>query len=105
MLKMIAVLGVFAAFAGSAAAEEPVRIFQKGKTFHPDHVEIAVGTTVYIENDDRVLHHVYIEHPNLNFDSGEQPPGRRVEITFDKPGTYHVGCDIHPKMHLEIVVR
>lgn len=91
--------------AGQALAEEPVHISQKGKKFFPNEITIEAGTTIFIENDDRVLHHAYVESENFNFDSGEQPPGHRISITFDKPGTYVVGCDIHPKMKLTVTVR
>ena len=90
--------------AGALAADPPT-ISQKGKTFSPDQVEIAVGGSVIIDNDDRTIHHVYIESSEFNFDSGEQVPGHKVRITFPKTGTFEVKCDIHPKMLLRVVVK
>ena len=89
----------------SALAEGPVVVSQKGKVFTPGEITIPVGATVRIMNDDRVLHHVYIESPEFNFDSGEQPPGRSVDIKFAKDGTFAVRCDIHPKMLMKVHVR
>jgi plastocyanin len=98
-------ISVFFALAGHALAAEPVIISQKGKTFYPSEIAIGVGDSIVIKNDDRVLHHVYVESPGFNFDSGEQPPGRRVPITFGRPGKFDVRCDIHPKMRLRVVVK
>jgi plastocyanin len=80
-------------------------ISQQGKVFSPGEVTIATGSVLRIANDDEVLHHVYIESPTLNFDSGEQEPGRTVAIRFDRPGTYVAKCAIHPKMHLNVIVQ
>jgi len=96
---------VFLISAGFARAAEPVVISQKGKTFSPGEISIHVGDEVVFENDDRVLHHVYIESPEFNYDSGEQPPGRRVSVTFSRRGSFDVRCDIHPKMLLRVEVK
>ena len=90
---------------GIAAAASPLVISQKGKTFRPGSVEVAAGDVVVIDNDDRVLHHVYVEAPGFQFDSGEQPPGKRVSIRFTARGTFEVACEIHPKMKLTVNVR
>lgn len=94
-----------ATVAVAAFAAAPLVISQKGKVFSPGLITVPVGTTVRILNDDRVLHHVYVESPKLNYDSGEQQPGETVEITFAADGTFAVRCDIHPKMLLTVVVR
>lgn len=90
---------------GEARAESPLIISQKGKIFSPAEITVAPGTAVEIKNDDRVLHHIYIEQPDFNFDSGEQPPGKIVTIVFAKDGTFAVRCDIHPKMLLTVHVK
>lgn len=89
-----------AAFAATGAV-----ISQRGKVFSPGEITIPAGSVLRVANDDEVLHHVYIESPNLNFDSGEQEPGRTIEIRFDTPGTYIAKCAIHPKMHLKVIVQ
>ena len=87
-----------------AVAEDFV-VSQKGRVFEPGELHIKAGDTVHIENDDAVLHHVYIESPTMEFDSGEQPPGRRVSIKFPRAGVFDVQCDIHPKMLLKVTVE
>lgn len=106
--KLAATTAVFSALATlavAAFAAGPIVISQKGKVFAPGRIAVQAGTTVRILNDDRVLHHVYIESPDFNYDSGEQQPGETVEITFAEDGTFAVRCDIHPKMLLTVVVR
>ena len=89
----------------SVLANVPIVVSQKGKVFTPGEITVPVGTSVRINNDDRVLHHVYIESPVFEFDSGEQPPGRSVEIKFARDGTFAVRCDIHPKMLMTVHVK
>lgn len=90
----------FGAFAATGLV-----VSQKGKVFNPNKITLKVGQVLRIANDDRVLHHVYIESDSFNFDSGEQPPGRTVEIQFDSSGTFEVLCAIHPKMRLVVTVE
>ena len=80
-------------------------ISQVGKTFTPGEITIARGAVLRIANDDRVLHHVYVESEAFNFDSGEQPPGKTVELRFPSDGRFDVLCAIHPKMKLTVNVR
>jgi len=105
MLKLSCVSLASLIVSVSVPASEPIVISQKGKVFSPGEISIRVGTVVRIDNDDRVLHHVYIESPAFEFDSGEQPPGKNVEIKFGKDGTFEVRCDIHPKMLMKVHVK
>lgn len=86
------------------AAAETVEVSQKGRRFLPDSVELKVGDTLKVHNDDEFLHHVYVASPDFNFDSEEQPPGNNVEIKFTHAGEYNVQCRIHPKMKLAVHV-
>jgi plastocyanin len=90
---------------GAAAAAEMKRISQKGKVFFPDAVQMTTADTLRIVNDDAFMHHVYVKHPNLTFDSGGRRPGEPVDIQFGKPGSYEVLCEIHPKMRLLVEVK
>jgi plastocyanin len=85
------------------AATVPV-ISQRGRVFEPREISVPVGAVVRVDNDDDVLHHVYVESSNFNFDSGEQPPGKQVAIRFTERGTFDVQCEIHPKMRLRVRV-
>lgn len=88
-----------------AAAAEVKLVSQKGKVFHPETVAMSPADTLRIANDDGFLHHVYVDHPNLRFDSAGRKPGETVDIQFPRPGTYEVLCEIHPKMKLVVEVR
>jgi plastocyanin len=84
----------------------PYAISQKGRQFHPGEISIKRGETLQIMNDDGdLLHHAYIDSPKFAFDSGDQQPGSRTDITFPTPGDFEVLCAIHPKMRLVVHVN
>jgi plastocyanin len=84
----------------------PYGISQKGRQFHPGEISIKRGETLQIVNDDGdLLHHAYIDSPKFAFDSGDQQPGSRTEITFPTTGDFEVLCAIHPKMRLVVHVN
>jgi plastocyanin len=85
-------------------AADALFVSQHGRKFTPDMLRIVPGATVRIANDDRVTHHVYIDQPEMKFDSGEQSVGNEVAILFDKQGRFAVRCAIHPTMHLDVTV-
>jgi len=88
-----------------AVADDSPTVSQFSRQFSPAKLTIAHGTTVHIVNDDNVTHHVYVDAPGLQFDSGEQPVGKTVDLTFDRPGSYTVLCAIHPTMRLRVTVE
>jgi plastocyanin len=84
----------------------PYAISQKGRQFHPGEISIKRGETLQIVNDDGdLLHHAYIDSPKFAFDSGDQQPGSRTDITIPMPGDFEVLCAIHPKMRLVVHVN
>ncbi|HEX4194392.1 MAG TPA: plastocyanin/azurin family copper-binding protein [Stellaceae bacterium] len=87
-----------------AAADSPV-VSQAHRRFVPGELTIAAGTVVHFVNDDNVTHHVYVDAPDMQFDSGEEPIGKSVDLSFPKPGSFTVLCAIHPTMHLKVTVR
>lgn len=92
--------------AAFAVAAPQVVISQKGREFRPGEVSIARGATVQIMNDDGdLLHHAYIDSPSFSFDSGDQQPGSKTNITFTHIGDFAVRCAIHPKMKLLVHVK
>jgi plastocyanin len=81
-------------------------ISQKGREFHPGEISIKRGETIEIVNDDGdLLHHAYIDAPGFTFDSGDQEPGSKTDVTFAKTGDFDVLCAIHPKMKLTVHVK
>jgi plastocyanin len=84
----------------------PQMISQKGREFHPGQVTIKRGDTVQIVNDDAdLIHHAYVDSATFSFDSGDQEPGSKTNITFPVTGDFDVLCAIHPKMRLTVHVR
>ena len=89
---------------GSAASQYMVS--QKGREFHPGDLSLKRGETITIVNDDADLrHHAYIDSDKFRFDSGDQEPGSKTNITFPVAGTFDVLCAIHPKMKLTVHVQ
>jgi plastocyanin len=81
-------------------------ISQKGREFHPGDIAIKRGETIEIVNDDGdLLHHAYVDSPKFSFDSGDQEPGSKTDITFPVAGDFDVLCAIHPKMRLAVHVK
>jgi plastocyanin len=101
--SLVAMVVLTAVSAASLAADTAM-VSQRGRKFTPDTLRITPGTMVRIANDDRVTHHVYVDQPDMKFDSGEQSVGNEVTLRFDHEGTFAVRCAIHPTMHLDITV-
>jgi plastocyanin len=81
-------------------------ISQKGREFHPGEIAIKRGETIQVVNDDGdLLHHAYVDSPKFSFDSGDQEPGSKTDITFPVAGDFDVLCAIHPKMRLAVHVK
>lgn len=81
-------------------------ISQKGKHFGPQDISLHSGEHITLVNDDgNLVHHAYIDAPDLKFDSGDIEPGAKAIITFPKEGDFTVLCGIHPKMKLTVRVR
>jgi len=80
-------------------------VSQKDRAFSPNSVELALGDTLSIHNDDQFVHDVLVNSQNFTFDSGEQGVGQTVQIKFPTAGHYRVTCAIHPKMRLEVEVQ
>jgi plastocyanin len=104
---MVAVLLMFlGAAAWAALGGTPYQVSQKGRSFQPGELTIRRGETVRIVNDDAdLLHHAYVDSEQFTFDSGDQEPGSKADVTFSVAGTFTVLCGIHPKMKLTVHVN
>src|SRR6476646_375423 len=61
-------------------------ISQKGREFHPGEISITYGETLQIFHDDAdLLHHSYVDSPKFSFDSGDQQPCSKTDVTFRWP--------------------
>jgi plastocyanin len=101
------VLGVASAGVALSAVGAPIlHVSQKGRAFQPNALLVPRGASVEIVNDDGdLLHHVYVDAPDFNFDSGDLKPGSRTKVIFPVRGTFAVLCGIHPKMKLSVRVE
>jgi plastocyanin len=106
-LIIVVIAGLLCSVASPGYAQHPKYIVsQKGRKFHPNELTIKRGDTIQIINDDGDLrHHAYIKSPSFNFDSGDQEPGSKTNITFPVRGDFDARCGIHPKMLLVIHVK
>jgi cytochrome c peroxidase len=102
--RSLLAMAVLAGLSVVSFAADTVTISQRGRRFTPDTLRVEPGTLVRIDNDDRVTHHVYIDQPDMKFDSGEQSVGQEVTVRFDREGRFAVRCAIHPTMRLDVSV-
>jgi len=90
----------FPVMAGSAG---PGQILIKDFMFTPMSLEVKAGSTVIWANKDDEPHTV-VSDAGL-FRSGALDTGDSFSYRFDKPGTYHFTCSIHPRMVGSIIVE
>jgi plastocyanin len=88
-----------------SAAEAPnsAAIVVKDFTFNPTPLTVKAGTTVTWTNMDDEPHTV-VSDAGL-FKSGGMDTNESFSFKFDKPGTYHFACSIHPRMVGTIAVE
>lgn len=95
-----------ALFTTFAHAQAPAQsIVQRDERFHPNRIVLKRGQTLGVTNEDPFVHHVFVDSPDMKYDSGEQRPGRVLSIPFGKPGEYVLECAIHLKMKLRVTVK
>ena len=80
-------------------------IDQKGKTFIPHAVNVAVGDTIVFKNSDPFAHNAYTDDEANEFDIGMQAPGKDAFAKVLAAGTFSVECAIHPNMLLEVTAK
>jgi len=87
----------------SAAPQDSAQIVIKEFMFAPNTLTIKAGSTVTWTNKDDEPHSV-VSDTGL-FRSGAKDTDETFSFRFDKPGTYHFTCSIHPKMVGTIIVE
>jgi len=87
----------------SPAGRMAATIEIKGFAYAPRTITIAVGTTVTWRNLDPEPHTVRSGDELVR--SGALDQDETYSVRFDKPGTYHYGCSIHPQMSGTITVQ
>ena len=95
---------VTAASASSAgAAQQSNAVIIKNFDFAPMSITVKAGTSVTWKNLDGEPHTV--TSVDGLFRSGAIDQNESFTFKFDKPGTYHFTCSIHPRMVGTIVVQ
>jgi plastocyanin len=104
MIRALTLAVALTALVSSAArAAEPIKISAHNFMFAPVSMTVSAGTTVTWTNLDDEPHTV-VSDTGL-FRSGAMDTNESFGFKFDKPGTYHYTCSIHPRMVGTIVVQ
>jgi plastocyanin len=82
---------------------DPTKIVVKDFMFMPTPLTVKAGSTVTWTNMDDEPHTVVSD--TGVFKSGGMDTNESFSFKFDKPGTYHFTCSIHPRMVGTIVVQ
>jgi plastocyanin len=107
--SLIAALSVAALCSGAtgslatAGSSATAQIVIKDFMFRPTPLTIKAGSIVTWANKDDEPHTV-VSDTGL-FRSGAVDTDETFTFKFDKPGTYHFTCSIHPRMVGTIVVE
>jgi len=86
-----------------AAPPDSGQIVIKDFMFTPMSLTVKAGSSVTWANKDDEPHNV-VSDTGL-FRSGAVDTDQSFTLRFDKPGTYHFTCSIHPRMVGTIVVE
>ena len=102
-LYAAALWGIALSGPSTAATPDLNRIVVKDFMFMPNSLTVKAGSTVTWANMDDEPHTV-VSDTGL-FRSGAMDTNESFTFKFDKPGTYHFTCSIHPRMIGTIVVQ
>ena len=103
LLSVVALWLVAASTPTNAGSPDPAQIVIKDFMFMPMSLTIKAGSTVTWANKDDEPHTV-VSDTGL-FRSSAVDTGETFTFRFDKAGTYHFTCSIHPRMVGMIVVE
>lgn len=98
----VAAVATSPAVAAPADAAPPI-VIARDFMFAPGTITIKAGASVTWKNSDDEPHTV-VSDTGL-FRSGALDTNESFSFRFDKPGTYHYACSIHPRMVGTIVVQ
>ena len=102
-LAAIAAWSLLLAQARGAESAIPPNVLIRNFMFSPTTLTVPAGSTVTWSNLDQEPHTV-VSDTGL-FRSGAMDTSESFSYKFDKPGTYHFTCSIHPQMVGTVVVQ
>jgi plastocyanin len=91
------------AAASTASPEAATIVLARDFMFAPVAMTVQAGSTVTWTNKDDEPHTV-VSDSGL-FRSGAMDTNESFSYRFDKPGTYHYLCSIHPRMTGTVIVQ
>jgi plastocyanin len=100
---MVILGGMYIYVPSVAEIPDQTGIVVKDFMFMPTPLTVNAGSTVTWANMDDEPHTV-VSNTGL-FRSGVMDTNDSFSFKFDKPGTYHFTCSIHPRMVGTIVVK
>lgn len=85
---------------GEASSASPghFRMEQKGKSFRPHLLVVALGSYVEFPNLDPFFHNVFSQFNGKRFDLGLYEAGSTKTVRFDHEGASYLFCNIHSQM-------
>jgi plastocyanin len=102
-VSVAALTGMAAYLPSAAQTLDSTRILIKDFMFMPTPLTVKAGSSVVWSNMDDEPHNVVSD--TGMFRSGGMDTSETFTYKFDKPGTYHFTCSIHPRMVGTIVVQ
>lgn len=87
------------------ASGDVIKIAQKGYQFSPSIIAVQTGSKVLFPNMDEEFHNVFSYSKTKRFDLGRfRREDDSPAISFDKPGTVKIYCEIHQHMRCILLV-
>jgi plastocyanin len=74
-------------------------------SFGPAELTVSVGTKVTWTNRDDIPHTVVEVETRRSFKSSALDTGDQFAYVFNKVGTFHYICSVHPFMHGTVIVK
>ena len=99
-LAVAIVLGL----AGGAALGGEFEVRQADPLFAPTRLIVGKGSVVHFANDEKFVHHAFVDTAQFRADTGDIPPGESRDIVFATPGIFTIRCAIHPQMKMTVEV-
>ena len=100
---LLALLSTTQPHAASAQATDTTVVVAHEFMFAPTALTVKAGSTVTWTNKDEEPHTI-VSDTGL-FRSAAIDTNESFSFRFDKPGTYHYACSIHPRMVGTIIVQ
>ncbi len=104
VLGIVVAVGAAASALAASRAAPDFTVRQVNRLFVPGKLTVPVGSGVRFSNEEKVVHHAFVDSPTFKVDSGDIAPGEAPVLLFDKEGRFLVRCAIHPQMKLDIEV-